>query len=77
MNNIITFKLYVPVWICSFLGASLIKLLFVSMVQKCIILAHKHINLKLICMENYDTKQQQKKRSSGHAQNACNEINIP
>lgn len=61
---------------CSFLGVGLIKILFVSIVQKCIILVHKHVNLKSRCMENYDIKEQQKK-TSGHAGSACDETNIP
>ena len=71
-NNKITFKSYVFMWIYSILRVCLMTFLTVSVVQKCIILVHKNINLKSRCMENYDINS-----SSRHAGSACDKTNIP
>ena len=64
MNTKIALKSYVSVWICSFFKDSLMKLLAISIVCKCIILVDKHVNLKLGWMENYDIKPKKKKKKS-------------
>ena len=75
MNIKIALKSYVSVWICSFFKASLMKLLAISIVCKCIILVDKHVNLKLGLMENYDIKPPPKKREFHTHACACDEAN--
>ena len=64
-------KSYVCVWMCLFFVISLMTLLVVSVVLKCIIWLNIHSNLKLWWIENYDIKP--KKESPMHAWSACNE----
>ena len=49
--------------------------LVVLVICKCVILVDKCVNFKLKWMENYDTKptQNNKKKTSSHAQSTCNE----
>ena len=64
------------VWICSFFKASLMKLLTISIVCKCIILVDKHVNLKLGLTENYDIKPPPQKKREFHTHAcACDEAN--